>query len=560
MIVAETGERLSSRDTNGGRRGSKSTAVSGKIRQKLLPEQPAWAGHPDGEPATESAPLLQGQSTGTEQASSSWKAAVALAKTIFDSRTTKDVLKCAITYFVASLVVFTPLGTAIYGKSDNKHLVCTVSVYFHPARTLGSMAEAVKFVLISLSYSLVVAILSMETSAAFLSHGWRLWGYAIDLIVFCGGGLGLIAYAKQYVGKPTFNTACSLASIFLVTILTKEGNIQAGRLSLSKLLQSFMLVFSGAGLACFMCIAAWPQRAESELKIALNKAMDVYGEALEFALGKLLECERVDPVEFDKFTSDINASFEKTRKHLADARYELLLSGRESEYLLLERIVTSAQRLGLHLSGLVSSCDIQWNLLSMLVEGDMSSTTSSDDAEHEHDRRPSARSSGSYGAMETSTRSLEDERFISTSAASTTRIPSENDLPYELLREFLSFVGPPMHSFVSTLRQMMDNLPFDDSPRHRVSLHKQYRNSLQLALDLFSATREDALAKMYSQESFRAARDFDDAVAEEAVAASCGNFSFVLEDFGEELRTFVDALSEYAELTESGKPKVFFKQ
>jgi len=52
-------------------------------------------------------------------------------------------------------------------------------------------------------------------------------GHAIVLIVFCAGGLGLIAYTKIAMSSPTVSVACSLASISIITILTKEGNLLA---------------------------------------------------------------------------------------------------------------------------------------------------------------------------------------------------------------------------------------------------------------------------------------------------------------------------------------------
>ena len=50
-------------------------------------------------------------------------------------------------------------------------------------------------------------------------------GHAIVLIVFCAGGLGLIGYTKIAMSSPTVSVACSLASISIITILTKEGNL-----------------------------------------------------------------------------------------------------------------------------------------------------------------------------------------------------------------------------------------------------------------------------------------------------------------------------------------------
>ena len=48
-------------------------------------------------------------------------------------------------------------------------------------------------------------------------------GHALVLIIFCGGGLGLIGYVKLVKSHPTVSVACSLASVCIITILVKEG-------------------------------------------------------------------------------------------------------------------------------------------------------------------------------------------------------------------------------------------------------------------------------------------------------------------------------------------------
>lgn len=48
-------------------------------------------------------------------------------------------------------------------------------------------------------------------------------GHALVLIICCAGGLGFIGYIKHTKSHPTVNVACSMASIALITILTKEG-------------------------------------------------------------------------------------------------------------------------------------------------------------------------------------------------------------------------------------------------------------------------------------------------------------------------------------------------
>lgn len=63
----------------------------------------------------------------------------------------------------------------------------------------------------------------MAVTVAFASLGWIEVGHSLVLLVFCAGALGYIGYVKQKLAHPTVGVACSLASISLITILTKEG-------------------------------------------------------------------------------------------------------------------------------------------------------------------------------------------------------------------------------------------------------------------------------------------------------------------------------------------------
>jgi hypothetical protein len=53
-------------------------------------------------------------------------------------RTDDRVLKCTLAYWIGSLATFWLPFAEFLGKSDGMHLVATVAVYFHPARSIGS--------------------------------------------------------------------------------------------------------------------------------------------------------------------------------------------------------------------------------------------------------------------------------------------------------------------------------------------------------------------------------------------------------------------------------------
>jgi hypothetical protein len=86
------------------------------------------------------------------------------------------------------------------------------------------MIETTGFALASLAYSVAVSSGSMATAAYFNNIDSLDLGHALTLIIWCGGGVGLLAYAKQKLGKPSFNTACSLACMVIFVNLVRDGS------------------------------------------------------------------------------------------------------------------------------------------------------------------------------------------------------------------------------------------------------------------------------------------------------------------------------------------------
>lgn len=85
------------------------------------------------------------------------------------------------------------------------------------------MIETTGFAFAALLYSVVIASGSMATAAYFNSIHYLELGHALTLILWCGGGLGLLAHAKLKLGKPAFNTACSLACMVISVNLVRDG-------------------------------------------------------------------------------------------------------------------------------------------------------------------------------------------------------------------------------------------------------------------------------------------------------------------------------------------------
>ena len=99
-------------------------------------------------------------------------------------------------------------------------------------------------------------------------------------------------------------------------------------------------------------------------------------------------------------------------------------------------------------------------------------------------------------------------------------------------------------SLAYTLREVLDELPFGPGPEYEMAINEHFRHSLVDACALFVNARKEALAAVYRNKvptktgSVEVAADFEE------VAASCGYFSSSLQDFAEDMVTFLDILEE----------------
>ncbi|KAK9434473.1 Fusaric acid resistance protein-like-domain-containing protein [Lipomyces doorenjongii] len=412
-------------------------------------------------------------------------------------------LKCSLTYFVASLTVFSTTISSLLGSGDGKHLTATVTVYFHPSRTIGSMIEAFTFAELALVYSTILSCCSMVTAAFFRKLDLLWVGHAIVLVVFCAGGLGSIALMKHKMGKQTFNTACSVASTAFTRILVREGSVQEGTVSFSKIVQVGLLVNLGVFISATVCFLVFPVTAISRLKKTCKKLMGTYTHILVIITRSFLSGTEVSKTEIEELFNVAGSLISSLDTTIQEAKYEHYVCGTETEYFLQMRLVKSIQSLTQHLGGLRSSLQMQWHLTNL----------------HPGHTRSSCG---------------------------------------ELFDIFVYYLGPPMKSLTFTIKGILEVLPFDDknSPTYDVHLNSRFGPSLNMALDLFSSARTKALKEIYSQEIFaQQANRAELAIHLEKVASTCGQFSQGLVDLAREIHSILHILREYEEYVSSGRPR-----
>lgn len=484
------------------------------------------------------------------------------ARHFMTSRTGKAILKCSIAYALGSMATLVPAVSGLYGhKQDSKHLVATVTVYFHPARTIGSMHEATILSLIAVAYAAFVAFSSMGLSMFLGSHDQLILGHILVLIFFVGGGLGGIALLKQRLGSPLVNVAASLAALGCITILVKEGSVQAGEFSHDKVVQILCMVVSGILITTVVNFLLFPVLARKRLSNDLEKTTDLLGEMLVCITRAFLRGSEEDLTGefYRQLNLDHQASLETMKQNLGEAKMEFLVIGKEKIYDLNARLVACLTGLSQDLGGLRSAAHAQFSFInqsppdsdtvSMPVRIDSSPTATpgsepsqypgldsiSEAAEDENDLpngkfTPEVyrglREIKGFSRLTRSTPGDSPESDTPQRGPTESTTPDLTDIfnsnslaqsPGDMFLAFISRLGPPTKSLVYTLKQILDELPFRARPNtadrwnpwvHQsveVAINEQLHSSLRLAIDMYRETRKDALSALYQSRAMNAA-------------------------------------------------------
>lgn len=439
----------------------------------------------------------------------------------------RTILKCSLSYLIASLAVYWGPFNRLLGNSDFKHVVSTVVVYFHPTRTKGSMHITLVYVIISIAYSFTVSFGCRFLSASFYNNGNEEVSYAIDLII-SSVSLGVVSFMKQKVNKETFNTACSLASISIVACVIKEGSLNGAIIPIDRLVATLRIVVTGCAISVGICYVLWPKSAVDLLKKELNDTTNVMSSVLSVLTSRFITGERLSDPDNAVFNK-MNSKIKQIQKLVLEAKYELYVKGKENEWKHLNRLADITIGLSQHLKALRSSTEMQTKLLHDLNSDDHISTSS--------------------------LKSYKSQFAISESVENLAKINeqlSSGDLDYTAINSsqmfdlFVYYLSPSTKAFVFTLKTILSEVPFNskEGKYEHFSNTKKFQQSLSLAIELYDGKQVDSFNKLYDQKSFKSNTDFLFKSDLEEVTACCGNFSSLLKFYGEELLHFLQILDE----------------
>jgi hypothetical protein len=465
------------------------------------------------------------------------------------SRTGIGILKCSVAYVLGSLATFVPPISSLLGRNDGKHMVATVTVYFHPARSAGSMAEATLLAILAFAYAAAVSFSSMAVSVFFAKQDLLKVGHVIILIVFCGGGLGLVGWTKQRLGNPLVNVGCSLTSLALITVLTKEGAVQTGHFSYNKVLQVLKMVGMGIFAAALVNFLVKPQLARKALREDFVKITDLQEEMLTTITRSFLSGQEKDIVgpSFTALSNRYRSTFNAMLKDLREAKFEHYVLGSETIHRTEKNLVKCIERLGQSLTGLRSAAETQFDLLKRPHYG------MNTPLPRYLDSIPGSPSPGRaeidpMAHLQPITEEPED--VDTASHAETSSIdhtvgysePQTSTGPSEIFSLFIRELGPSMKSLAFTLKGVLTELPFEPGSEQTITINNNFRRSLLDAKQLFADARVKALEALYKSRALARAQSPEAAADYEEVAASCGHFSSSLQDFAEDTIAYLDIL------------------
>ncbi|KAG5973292.1 hypothetical protein E4U55_000601 [Claviceps digitariae] len=481
-----------------------------------------------------------------------------------NSRDGHQVLKCTLAYLLGSTATFWPVLSDFFGHRDGKHIVATLTVYFHPARTVGSMLEAVLIAVAAVAYAEMVCVLSMVAGiASRTSTGSVVPAHAVVLIIFVGGGLGFVGWIKQRLNQPLVNVASTLASMAIITVITKEQSVQDGYFSGDKIVQVIKMLAVGIIFSATVNLLVWRLSARRVLRESVVTASICMGDRLSFVTRGFLNGtdDEFNSPAYAESRRRYEAAYAAMSKSLREAKLEHYVMGREKIYKLDKRLFKSVEAVQQAIGGLRSCLSTQIALLNELppassqdVEAPMLPQGPPSPLPTPQVRRvASLLLSGTGEDLSVIEEDVDEDprlRSLSQSEPSLSKTALFRT-PADIFSLFITMLGPSLKSLAYTLSETLRESPFGDDPVSEVMVNEQLGESLRDALNLFNHANSNALQELYKTIELGRSRSEAIQADIEEVAAACGHFSFSLRAVADEMYAYLDVLEELQHVTET---------
>ncbi|OAQ80692.1 60S ribosomal protein L19 [Purpureocillium lilacinum] len=455
----------------------------------------------------------------------------------------RGVLKCTIAYTIASLATFVGPLSDFLGRPDGKHVVATITVYFHASRSAGSMIEAVLIASVAVAYAEVISILSMATSVLVGSVlGLVTLAHVLVVVVFIGGGFGFMGWVKQKMSNPLVNVGSTLASLAIISVVTKENAVVDNVFSNHKIVQVFKMLIMGITTAAAVNLLLWRVSARTSLRQSMNRASTSLGQMLSVIASDFLQGAESDPsslAELAAAQKAYAAAYPQVMTNLREAKFERYFLGQEKLYALERSTATAIGTLAQSIGGLRSAAFAQSALLKEIRGRGTPFSPVPHLISPLHSRSSSYASAGADG---------DNGPYFSKKAG---KAPLQT--PTDTFRVFVTMMGPHMETLADILSRVLRDPPFGGAPDYEVRVMDDFRFHLSDALSGFNITRAAALAELYQLIDESRSRSDKTKAEFEEIAAACGHFSFSLQSLGEEMSKYLDVVDDLKYVSDHSK-------
>ncbi|KAF4983475.1 hypothetical protein FDECE_17299 [Fusarium decemcellulare] len=412
----------------------------------------------------------------------------------------RGVLKCTIAYTIASLATFAPPLSNFLGKPEGKHVVATITVYFHPARSVGSMIEAILIAIVAVAYAEAVSVLSMVTSVFFGSTMHLVTiSHVLVVVVFIGGGFGFMGWVKQRMLNPLVNVGSTLASLAIIGVVTKENHVMSNVFSNEKVSQVLKILIMGITTTVIVNLLLWRSSARQSLRQTMNRVSVPLGDMLYMITGSFLSGseEGLNSEGFAAAASHYSTSYTQMMKDMREAKFEHYFLGHEEIYDHEKSVARSMETLAQALGGLRNATNTQLGQL----------------------KHPKPLNLSAMGSSSPNTSS-------------------------DLFELFNTSISMSMSSLRQNLCRILHEPQFGQPPSYEINIDEDLRRNLMDSLNTFNTARADALQGLYDRIEQMASSNEATRAHLEEVAAACGHFTFSLQAFGEEVLQYLDVLDD----------------
>lgn len=355
--------------------------------------------------------------------------------------------------------------------------------------------------------------------------------------------------------------ASTLASMAIISIVTKEDSIQVGFFEADKMVQVLKMLLVGIGLSLAVNLLVWRQSARHVLRRSMATAAACLADKLAVISRCFLDGsdDEVRSPAYARFAADCHAAYARMSAGLREAKLEHYAVGREAVYRLDKRLCKSLEALAQAVGGLRSALDTQVTLLHEAPAAPGPPRPASPVSPGHLPLSPRLVRATSTLFADEARESLEaideadDEQPLTLwharsdpalDAAPTFRAPSD------IFSLFMALLGPSMKSLVYTLSETLRECPFDGDSMSAVTVNGRLRDSLRDAVCLYNNARANALRELYRSIELGRSRP-EKTQADIEVAAACGHFSFTLQAVAHELDSYLDVLEDLRQATET---------